>query len=196
MTSLQADRFITLTHKPIPGETKEQALRDMRHDWHNLHKELDRRQKHDKIKYVCIVEWTKNDQPHLHILCNCDYIRQHTLSALWRRIHGAPIVDIRHVTEDQKAAKYLAKYLTKENQTPARMRRWSATRGFLPPLPPYINPTWPEDTTYSYDPIPPAILARYLIDQGWTMIEGPNDTVIMIQPHENDPNPYQREPDW
>ena len=187
MSMTHAERFITLTHKPIPGETKEEALRDMRHDWHTLHKELNRRQKGDNISYVCIVEWTINGQPHLHILCNCDYLRQRTLSGLWRNIHGAPIVDIRRVKEEEKAAKYLCKYLTKGTEAPARMRRWSSTRGFLPPLPPYINPAWPEDTTYSYDPIPPTTLASWLIDQGWQMLQGPGDTIILISPPEHPP---------
>lgn len=178
----QPNRFITLTHKPNGTETPADALRRMRHDWHTLTKALNRRQKHGNIKYVCVVEWTRKGWPHLHVLANCDYLRQRTLSGLWRSIHGAPIVDIRAVKESEKTASYLAKYLTKSNATPPRMRRWSATPGFLPPAEIYLNPSWPDDTTYQYTKLDPITVANNYIDAGYTPLPGPNDTIILVAP--------------
>lgn len=183
------NRFITLTHRPIPGDTPESALRRMRHDWHTLHKALQRRQGKRKIAYVAVVEWTKNGWPHLHILYKGKFIRQQELSNLWNHIHGAPIVDIRKITTEKKEAEYISKYLTKDNRCPPRMRRWSATRGFLPQLPPYINPAWPEDTTYRYLRVDAANFALQLDTHGWTSLEGPKNTIIMIDV----PTPYPQE---
>jgi hypothetical protein len=104
----------------------------MRKDWPKLRKRICRRLGIKTLKYVAIVEWTEKGAPHLHILCQCGYLRQRWLSGVWKHLHGAPIVDIRKVTENDKAAAYLAKYLTKCTLMPKRLRRWSATRGYLP----------------------------------------------------------------
>lgn len=174
------NRFITLTHKPAGQETKEQALRRMRKSWHMLQRELARKEPSRRLQFVCIVEWTKAGQPHLHVLYHGKYIAQKHLSRLWKHIHGAPIVDIRKVSADDRTAAYLTKYLTKDNRCPPRMRRWSASRGFLPALPPYINPNWPEDTKYAYSQIAPTTFGNNLYKAGWTLIEGPKDTVIAL----------------
>ncbi len=154
----------------------------MRKDWHTLHKALDRLNKKRKITYVCIVEWTKAGEPHLHILMDGPYIAQRRLSGAWRRIHNSPIVDIRRVKSDSAACLYLTKYLTKDTRCPYRMRRWSSTRGFLPPLPPYVNPTWPEDTKWSYTKVGPIAFAQYAEHTGATLIEGPGTSLIVIWP--------------
>lgn len=173
------ERFMTLTHKPRPGQTQEAALRELRHNWHTLHKAIDRLKQGTKIQYVAIVEWTKAGQPHLHILFAGPYIQQRKLSGMWRHINNSPIVDIRAVKEHEKTAHYLAKYLTKDNACPPRMRRWSCSRGFLPDLPPYENPNWPDDSTITYTATPPMALIRHLITRGYTVIEGPGSSVIL-----------------
>lgn len=173
---------MTLTHRPIPGETPAEALRSMRHDWAKLTRRLNRRETDQHIKYVAVVEWTKAGQPHIHCLIESSYVPQKWLSQAWNALHGAPIVDIRRVKPGQGAAKYLAKYLTKSTTMPARMRLWSATRGYLPVLPPYKSPDYEDELTWSYQPTRFQTALVLLEELGYTLMLGPGSGVIALPP--------------
>jgi len=57
---------------------------------------------------------TKLFHPHLHILCDCDYINQKKLSDEWRSVTGGSyIVDVRQVKNAKSAADYVSRYTTK-----------------------------------------------------------------------------------
>lgn len=174
------NRFITLTHKPTPGETPNDALRKMRHDWAILCKRLQRVNSNRRIGFVCVVEWTAAGQPHLHILAQMPYIHQRRLSGAWKAIHGAPIVDIRKAKPGEGAAKYLAKYLTKGLTTPKRLRRWSSTRAFLPVLPPYISDDYIGPLSWEYLPQKYEAVIRRAHSEGYNLI-GYKDAILISQ---------------
>lgn len=53
------------------------------------------------------------------------------LSSQWLELTGCYIVDLQPLGSIEHAAKYLAKYLTKDPQVPAGHRRWRRTAGFF-----------------------------------------------------------------
>lgn len=175
-----ANIFLTLTHKPRPAESQEEALRAIKHSWTILRKRIARHNEQSTAHYVLVVEWTKRGAPHLHVLIQSRYIAQATLSSWWASIHGAPIVDIRRVRSQHELTRYLSKYLTKDTHMPKRSRKWSASRGFLPPAPENPNPPFPPETEWTYYPNLAHLLANALRTDGDTVIEGPRGSVIII----------------
>ena len=81
---------------------------------------------------VVVMEYQRNGTAHLHILVN-RYVHQRQLANDWRRITGDSfVVDVRPV-DAQRAAHYVAKYLSKaldsRQEHPKGRRRYSSTQG-------------------------------------------------------------------
>lgn len=91
--------------------------------------------KHTQDYGYAVVEVTHNAKtrhwhPHIHVLANGRFIKQHELSLLWKTItHGSKIVDVRAVSARKPLGDYLTKYLTKDPPNdaidcPERAREW------------------------------------------------------------------------
>lgn len=178
-----ANRLLTLTHAPRPGENPTQALQRMRVSWHHLYQRIRRRHPKRTLKYIAVVEWTKAGWPHLHILMQSKYLPQKWVSRAWKELHGASIVDVRRTHSARGAASYVAKYLTKDNRCPPRLRRWSASRGYLPPKPPYLWPDYPEAPTFSFSRVPAIHYILYAKSLGSIAIDAPRGNVLLIEPY-------------
>jgi hypothetical protein len=137
----KARRFLTLTIRPIPGASSAEELAIMNRAWNILWKRICRRHGKAARGYVKIVEVTANGHPHFHIALDTPFLSQRSISEHWRHLVGSPIVDIRRVHTQRGVARYLAKYLTKQGDTIPGHRRYSSSRGFLPP---YLVPS-PEE---------------------------------------------------
>lgn len=98
--------MLTLTSRP--GTTWPQIMRA----WQSLVRTL--RRDAPSLEYVCVKEFGPDrHMKHLHIITlHPSYIPQATLSQLWSKYLGAPIVWITHV-DPARGATELAKYLTK-----------------------------------------------------------------------------------
>jgi hypothetical protein len=103
--------FLTLTFDPSKLKNGENAVRHIRIVF-NKFREYLRRKYGVPPYYICVLEFTKRGNPHLHILLD-RFIPQAWISKTWNRLGGAKIVDIRQVTV-RNVARYLSKYLTKE----------------------------------------------------------------------------------
>jgi hypothetical protein len=81
------------------------------------------------IKYIAVLEFHKNGNPHLHILLD-RFIKQQWISEKWSALGGGRIVDIKFV-DVHRISRYLSKYLTKELllSAPPRSRRVTTSRG-------------------------------------------------------------------
>lgn len=178
------NRFLTLTHKPHPGETPDQGLQRMRHNWTRLSKRLQRRNRNNRIKYIAVVEWTKKGWPHLHILADMPFLPQRHLSAMWRDLHGSPIVDIRRVKSDDGAARYLSKYLTKGTRMKSKKRRWTASQGYLPPISKWENPNYDEQPKWGYGRNPLQDVLRDAVAHGYDLIQVQPGAYVLIPPRE------------
>lgn len=84
-----------------------------------------------KHEYVRILEETKLGYPHYHFLLRGErYLPQEEISSLWQQLAGSPIVDIRAI-DDGHTAKYVTKYLAKQDAVPFTTRRVSSSRNFF-----------------------------------------------------------------
>jgi len=130
-------RLLTLTLRADQNATPQDQLRKANRAWSILWRRFRRLFGEKAAGYAKIVELTKAGTPHLHIVANVPYISQRALSHAWRALTGSFIVDIRKVRRASGLAGYLTAYLTKALDVPPGMRKWSASRGFVPPEPPY-----------------------------------------------------------
>lgn len=95
-----------------------------------LVKRLRRRFPAANIQYGLVWEVTKHQWPHAHVLLRAPYVPHRLLSRLWRALTGATIVDIRAVKSTAHVTHYLAKYLSKDLQAPAGMKRYRTSRRY------------------------------------------------------------------
>lgn len=124
--------FLTLTASVLAHRTPEAAFRHLRTAWPRFIHRLRRYRPDADIQYLWVWETTRAGFPHLHVLLRAPFIPQRWLAATWQALAGSPVVDIRAVHDEQHAATYVAKYLTKRLQAPRGYRRWGASAGFLP----------------------------------------------------------------
>jgi hypothetical protein len=122
----QLNRFLTLTLDPRKIEGS--PVRYLRRVFNKFRVYLLR--KYGKsIKYIAVLEFHKNGNPHLHILLD-RFIKQQWISEKWSALGGGRIVDIKFV-DVHRISRYLSKYLTKELllSAPSRSRRVTTSRG-------------------------------------------------------------------
>jgi hypothetical protein len=122
----QLNKFLTLTLDP--AKIKGSPVRYLRKVFNKFRVYLLR--KYGKsIKYIAVLEFQKNGNPHLHVLVD-RFIRQRWISGVWSALGGGRIVDIKFV-DVHRVSRYLSKYLTKELllSAPARSRRVTSSRG-------------------------------------------------------------------
>jgi hypothetical protein len=127
-------RFLTLTLS-TNQYTPEQALERISGFCNDFcHRLRDRKY---KFQFFKIIELTKNNQAHLHILINC-FIPKDIVTKIWKDITGSYITDIRAIPNKQKAVDYLLKYMTKAINSTAnylffllRKRRYSYSQNFF-----------------------------------------------------------------
>lgn len=106
-------RLVTLTTQHMPGDRLAELLRRLRDGFRLLRR---RPFWNDRVlgglALVEISHGSNGWHPHLHVLCQADYLPQDQLSREWAHITGAHVVDVR-VVRSEDAAAYLTKYLTK-----------------------------------------------------------------------------------
>jgi hypothetical protein len=122
----QLNKFLTLTLDP--AKIKGSPVRYLRRVFNKFRVYLLR--KYGKsIKYIAVLEFQKNGNPHLHVLVD-RFIRQRWISGVWSALGGGKIVDIKFV-DVHRVSRYLSKYLTKELllSAPPRSRRVTSSRG-------------------------------------------------------------------
>lgn len=100
--------------------------------WQHMVKFL--RKTSPKLEYAaCKEEGSKNGMRHLHvILLNLNYTPQHLIAKRWRELTGAFVVRVERLRSD-RAAVYVAKYVSKDLD--AARKHVTFSKGY-PPLPP------------------------------------------------------------
>lgn len=105
-------RFITLTTSK-KNFTTDEALKHISIDFNNFMTSI--RKKFPGIKYFKVLEISKSESIHLHLLINL-YIPKAIIKRLWIMAHASFIVDIRKVSDNTHALNYILKYFTKETE--------------------------------------------------------------------------------
>ena len=92
------------------------------------------RKRFGDIQYVRILETCKDGYPHFHYLMRSTYLPQAELKAIWTKLTGATIVDVRKA--HGRSVSYVAKYISKatgEDGTFSR-QKIAVSRHFWEPL--------------------------------------------------------------
>lgn len=169
---VNARRFITLTMAPDPDLTLAEHIDLINAGWRNLWKRLRREYGPAARGYVKVVELTAIGTPHLHILVDAPFIPQRHLSAAWYEITGQRIVDIRLIKSKQELSRYVSKYLTKNHAYDTPRRRWSQSKGFLPPLPPIELEEGEQPPTWRFRGASSETVAAYYLANGYVESNG------------------------
>src|SRR5690606_38272330 len=77
-----------------------------------------------RFEFLAVFERTKAGWPHLHVLARAPWIAQRWLSEQMADLIDAPIVDIRKIQDEGRAAKYVSKYVGKDPHVFAGCKRW------------------------------------------------------------------------
>jgi len=123
--------FATLTTSERTAKTPEEAFARANAALPILFKRWQRRFPSVRLDYFLVWERTKRGWPHAHILLVARRVAKRWLSRQWLELTGCYIVDLQPVGSIEHAAKYLAKYLTKDPQVPAGHRRWRRSAHFF-----------------------------------------------------------------
>lgn len=123
--------FATLTTSERTAKTPEEAFTRANAAVPVLLKRWRRRFPAQPLEYFLVWELTKRGWPHAHILLRAPRVAKRWLSRQWLELTGCYIVDIQVVGSNERAATYLAKYLSKAPAVPAGHRRWRRSAGFF-----------------------------------------------------------------
>lgn len=140
--STKSHSLLTLTANPGAFPSRIAAFEHMSLAVGLLFKRIKTRIAPAGIEYFLVWEVTRSGWPHAHLLLRGPYLPQKWLSRQWQELAGSPIVDIRALHSKAGAARYIAKYLTKNPQVPPGFKRYRCSRGFferLPPHPPFAD---------------------------------------------------------
>lgn len=160
-----ATAFLTLTASVQAHATPLAAFKSLRKAWPRLVQRMRRLRPHDSIEYLWVWETTRAGFPHLHVLLKAPFIPKRWLSRQWQELTGSPIVDIRRIDDSERAAFYVAKYLTKALNAPPGFRRWGSSAGFLPE--PMRTPNPDKDPYLTWEWSPDGIAA---IEAAWRVL--------------------------
>lgn len=116
--------FMTLTSNPHLYETPDAAARDMKRALVALRRRIHKRYGIKNLPFMCVFEKTKRGWPHLHILARAPWMDQKWLSDQMKDLIGAPVVDIRKIDNEGRAAAYVSKYVGKDPVAFQGCKRW------------------------------------------------------------------------
>lgn len=122
--------LITLTCRPASFSCPYEAFRHLSAALPNLVKRLKRQFPALDLQYLLVWERGKSGWPHIHLVARTSFLPQRVLSRHWRELTGAPVVDIRRISDHRGAVHYVAKYLTKGPGCPSPMHAFRTSRGF------------------------------------------------------------------
>lgn len=111
----KVERFITLTVDPSRFSSRPEAVKELYNGYKKLVQAI--RRKFKEWEYFSVIEFTKKDWPHIHILQRGSYVPQTWISKKWDAFGLGKIVDVRRVRGKGKVKSYLTKYLSKEGQS-------------------------------------------------------------------------------
>ena len=132
LKTTEVTHLITLTCRPSSFPSPQLAFKHLSAAVPNLVKRIQRQFPAVSFQYLLVWETTRAGWPHAHILARTSYLPQRALSRHWRELTGAPVVDIRRVTDYRAATSYLAKYLTKNLAASPHLKRYRTSRHFWP----------------------------------------------------------------
>jgi len=161
--------LLTLTCRPSAHLDPDSAFFTMSASVNKLFKRIRRVWPHAEVEYFLVWERTAKGWPHAHLLLRAPYVPQTWLSRHWADLTGAPIIDIRQVHTAGQVVAYISKYLTKDPQAPAGMKRFRSSLRFFPAVLPQADPAGKLFTTWTMSRKSACELAAEFSDAGYTV---------------------------
>lgn len=116
--------MLTLTLSSTDYPCPEEAARRLKTGLVALRKAIARAHGGKSFSFLAVFEKHKSGHPHLHLLIRAKFLPVKELRAIWERITGSFMVDIRAITSVGKAAFYVAKYVGKDLSKFQSCKRW------------------------------------------------------------------------
>lgn len=142
VTGAQPTRLVTLTIDPAKHGSERDAFEETSPKCAELFRRL--RERFGKIEYLRVTEVTKAGWPHYHHLVRSGFLPQPLIKAIWNKMTGASIVDVRQVHSSFNSYMYLTKYLSKMHHLGWTDRHVSYSKSFFREP---VNPA-KEDSAY------------------------------------------------
>jgi len=124
------NRFVTLTCWPSGDETPRQVYDYTRRQIAELIKVM--RKSIGEVEYCRVLETHESGFPHYHLIVRSGWMDQAELSRHWVRLTNSMIVDIRKIKGKREIARYLVKYIRKQDSVPFTSRRITFSKNFDP----------------------------------------------------------------
>lgn len=182
LDGVKAHTFMTLTCNPRAHQDPTLAFTAMSLAVNHLMKRIRRRWPGCEVEYFLVWERTAAGWPHAHLMLRAPFIPQNWLSAQWRDLTGAPVVDIRPVHSSDHLLAYLSKHLVKAPSVPPGMKHYRFSRHFLSQLVPKREPGELRVDHWQLQQASPASLATAFSDAGYTISEHPDGSYTCF-PH-------------
>jgi hypothetical protein len=122
--------FLTLTIRRGFAATPDLQAKALVDGWRMLRQYLMRWYGWDKLPFLAVVEKHKSGWPHLHVLLRSKYIDHRLIRDWWTARFNSPRIWIEAVTDQQKAAVYVSKYLAKSPWSYEGCKRYWASHDF------------------------------------------------------------------
>lgn len=145
------ERHIVLTLRAEPEKPTAEMVAFIRDSFKKLVARI--RREYKAFEYLCGLELTKNNTPHLHVLQRGSYIPHSWLSKNWQAITGSYICHIKAVTRTaasvNEMTKYLAKTASEVQKALPRFTPVTMSRGWIVEKP-EADPAHSEDDWIAY----------------------------------------------
>ena len=123
--------------------------------------------KWDSLPFLAVFEAHKSGWPHLHLVLRSGFIAQRQLSALAMQFLGSPIVHIRIIDSLRHAARYIGKYISKQNVRFGTCKRYWKSKDYHEGR----KKEWkrPDDNQFTWERVHHCVItmAEALAIEGW-----------------------------
>lgn len=164
-------KFLTLTTRRVPSTDPVAEARRQAEAFSALILWMRRSNPGEEVEFFAVREATKKGWPHIHVMLRAPFIHWKKLRKKWAQLSGSPGIDVRAIFHPTKCAKYLAKYLGKDNQQFGTCKRyWQSKRYALrgdepPPEPDFWPKFWEQDERSV------GVISVYYWRMGWITIK-------------------------
>jgi hypothetical protein len=186
--------LLTLTVRPEPEETPDQAAARLKDGLRLLRLRLKRHARLENFEFLAVFERHKSGFPHLHLLVKGSFLPWRMLRKWWQEITGSHQIDIRKIDTRGKAAFYVSKYIGKDLSAFEGCKRWWRSHGYSDGAADEYQPAF-KHYEFSRAEADWNKLRFYLLADGWTL-EKVQGERVRARPPPGDHHPFDFHLQW
>lgn len=173
----EPNKFATFTLRPLAGEYPVEMRKRLSACFNIFIRRTKRHFNLKSLPFLAVVEAHESGFPHIHVFLRCDFIPQKWIKRAWQEITGAFKVDIRQIRNQNGAARYATKYVTKAPARYLKMPRYWSSRDWRVSPKELHNE---QRATAQARLLKDFAIIRYaqlLIDEGWQITKRTSHTI-------------------